>query len=110
MNIVAVVHLIAACIIVMASQPLIRGRVKMNDWYGIRIPQAFESEERWREINCYGGRLFLAWGIVVGVVAVCGIPLPRDWWITYNLAAIVPIIGGLLATIALIRRHAKRRT
>lgn len=81
----------------------------MNAWYGIRIPQAFESEERWREINRYGGRLFLYWGVVIGLFAVCGLPLPRSWWVTYNLASLVPIFGGLLVIIVLTNRFAKRK-
>lgn len=80
----------------------------MNPWYGIRIPAAFESEERWRELNCYGGKLLSAWGIVIGAIALCGMPLPRHWWVAYNLLALVPIFGGLLWVVFLIHRRAKR--
>ncbi len=35
---------------------LIRRKVEPNRWLGIRIKQAFASEENWYRINAYGGR------------------------------------------------------
>jgi peptidoglycan/LPS O-acetylase OafA/YrhL len=107
MNPVALVHLVAAGIGIAVSRPLIRGRVKRNLWYGIRVPAAFASEERWLELNRYGGRLFLNWSLGLGGLAVCGLLLPRTWWAAYNLLALVPILGGLALVMALIHRQAK---
>jgi hypothetical protein len=42
------------------SLPLVLRKVPMNDLYGIRIPAALESEQRWYDINAYGGRQFAA--------------------------------------------------
>lgn len=109
MNPVALVHLVAAGIGVAVSLPLMRGRVRRNLWYGIRVPAAFESEERWLELNRYGGRLLLNWSLGIGVLAVCGLLLPRGWWVTYNLVALVPILGGLVLVMALIHRQAKEK-
>ena len=43
--------------------PLIRGRVRPNHLYGIRIPAAFASEEAWYRINRHGGFCLLGFGI-----------------------------------------------
>lgn len=40
MNPVVVVHLLVAVIVLVAAVPLIRRQVKMNHWYGVRIPAA----------------------------------------------------------------------
>lgn len=109
MNVVALVHLLAGIVAIAVSIPLIRGKVKMNPWYGIRVPAAFESEERWIAINRYGGTLFLRWGVVICVIALCGLPLSREWWVSYNLAALLPILGGLVMIVAFIYRYARER-
>jgi hypothetical protein len=43
--------------------PLIRGRVKPNCAYGVRIPAAFASEEAWYRVNRHGGFCLLAFGL-----------------------------------------------
>jgi hypothetical protein len=40
------------------SLPLVLRKAPMNEFYGIRIPAAFESKQRWYDINAYGGRQF----------------------------------------------------
>ncbi len=66
-----------AVVMIIVSIPLIRGKVKMNKFYGMRIPKAFESEDNWYKINAYGGRCFLKWGIVLAAVggAIFFLPL-----------------------------------
>ncbi|MCL4501421.1 MAG: SdpI family protein, partial [Deltaproteobacteria bacterium] len=91
MNRTALSHLIAGILIVVVSLPLIRRKIGRNRFYGIRVPAAFESEERWREINAYGGRLFLRWGIVVTLIGLAGLALPPHLWDIYALGSLVVI-------------------
>ncbi|HVT80829.1 MAG TPA: SdpI family protein [Phycisphaerae bacterium] len=106
MNLVIIVHLVAAILGTVAAVPLIRGKVKMNPWYGVRIPAAFESEARWYEINRYGGRLILAWGVVIAATALIGAFLPQRAWIAYDFASLAVITVGLVLVIVRIYRHA----
>ncbi len=108
MNRTAISHLIAGLLIVIVSIPLVLGKIGRNRWYGIRIPAAFESEARWREINAYGGRLFLRWGILVTLIGLTGLALPRYWWDIYNLGSLIVIIGGFIIVIRNIRRYGAR--
>jgi hypothetical protein len=58
---------------ILLARPLIRGEVKMNHWYGARVRQAFESEEKWLDINRFGGRQLRTWGSIIlaaGIVAL----------------------------------------
>src|SRR6266700_2514295 len=104
MNPVVPFQLLVAIFTIAAAVPLIRRKVKMNPWYGIRIRAAFESDERWFDINHYGGWLFLVWGMTIAITAIFGAFLEKKDWITYDLVALVIIMSGLFAMVALIFR------
>jgi uncharacterized membrane protein len=108
MNPVAILHIIVALVIIGFSLPLMKRKIKMNPWYGIRIAESFKSEERWFEINQYGGRLMLWWGVVIGIMATIGLSFERRLWATYDFGALVIVLGGLGVVIALIFRYAAR--
>jgi uncharacterized membrane protein len=108
MNHTALSHLIAGLLIVAFSLPLIRRKIGRNRFYGIRVPEAFASDERWRDINAYGGRLFLRWGIVVIIIGLLGLALPRYLGDIYALGSLVVIISGLIIVIRAIRRYTGR--
>ena len=109
MNPIVIVHLIGAIFAIGVSIPLVAGRVTMNHWYGIRVPQAFESNERWFEINRYGGRLTLFWGVAMALMAAIGAFLDRQIWVAYDWSALIVIFGGLAVVVFLISRHARHR-
>jgi hypothetical protein len=108
MNLVAVLHLAVALIAIALSVPLIRRKIPMNDWYGMRIPAAFESDERWYEINAYGGRILLGWGVGVALIAGAGLLLERRHWVTYAWAALLVMLAGLGFAVSLVQRRAER--
>lgn len=43
--------------------PLLKGKVKMNRFYGVRFAKSFESDENWHKINDYGARRLIFWSI-----------------------------------------------
>ncbi len=108
MNPLAIVYSIFALVIIGLSVPLIKKKIKMNQGYGIRIAEAFKSEERWFEINQYGGRLLLLWGIVIAITAVVGLPLEKKYWIPYSHIATIIILVGLGIVVGLIFRYAAK--
>ena len=58
----------ALCIIV--GIPLLRGKVKMNRWYGVRFKKSFVSEENWYKINRYGAKQLIIWSIPLFLLGV----------------------------------------
>lgn len=108
MNPVVPVHLSAALVTILISVPLIWKKVKMNHWYGVRIPAAFGSQEAWFDINRFGGRLLLFYGFVIAATAMVGSLLDRQYWIPYDWTALVIIMGGLFIVVAMIYRYAQR--
>ena len=108
MNPIAIVHLLAALVMIGVCWPLARRKVKPNRWYGIRIPEAFKSDARWYEINEYGGRLMIRWALVVAMMAGIGLVLPRPYWLAYVFCALAIMLAGLGIVVALILRYAAK--
>ena len=109
MNPSPIVHLCAAMITTIVSVPMIRRKVKMNPWYGIRIRASFQSEAAWYEINHYGGCLLLAWSLLIAATATVGMFVERRYWLTYNWTAAVIILGGLALVMAKTLVYARKR-
>jgi len=43
--------ILVGCVGIALGFPLMKRKVKMNRWYGVRIPKSFQSEEHWFKIN-----------------------------------------------------------
>jgi hypothetical protein len=88
--------------------PLILRKIPMNRYYGIRIPKAFKSDENWYDINAYGGKVLLVYGVFLtlfGITAQDLAPSPTSIWMA------VFIVGPLLVILpllTLINAYARR--
>ncbi|MBI5248583.1 MAG: SdpI family protein [Desulfomonile tiedjei] len=88
--------------------PLVLRKVPMNRFYGVRIPKAFESDRNWYDINAYGGRLFLAFGLLLtffGIVAQGLAPSPTSIWSAVFIAGPLLLIFPILALISAYARR-----
>ncbi len=63
--IIAASNIFTGLLVIGLSIPLLLGNVKMNKWYGMRFPKAYESEENWYRINKYGAKHVMIWSIPV---------------------------------------------
>ncbi len=93
------VHAGMGLLTVFLSVPLMMKKIPMNRAYGIRIKKAFVSDRNWYEVNAYGGRLFLVFGIfLVGFsyFSYDFAPSPASPWapvfLVIPLILIVPIV------------------
>jgi len=98
------VHAGIGLLTVLVSIPLVLRMVPMNHLYGVRIPKAFFSRENWYEINAYGGKLLLGFGLFLLAVGWLGrdlAPPPTSlWapvWLVVPLLALVPVIARVNA-------------
>jgi hypothetical protein len=106
MNSIAIIHLIAGIAIVAVSLPLIKRRIRMNAFYGFRIDAAFESDQRWYDINAYGGRMFFRWGLAITIAGLIGLPLPQKFWLIHAYVSVVIVLGGLSISVLKTLRYA----
>jgi len=103
-----VVHCGIGLLTTALAVPLACRMVPMNRYVGIRIPKAFESERLWYDINAYGGKLLLVYGVALtlfGIAAADFAPPPTSIWTA------VFIVGPLLLVFpifALVSVYARR--
>jgi len=93
---------------VLVSLPLVLRLVPMNRLYGVRLPEAFTSSRKWYEINAYGGRLLIAFGLFLIAFAYLGhgfAPPPTSPWAPVFL--VVPLLV-LVPIVVRIRTYARR--
>ncbi len=57
-------------IFILLSIPLIKRKIKINNWYGIRLPQTMENEAVWYEVNEKAGRYMFLFGCLLSSVTV----------------------------------------
>lgn len=84
------VYVAIGLLVIGLSVPLLRGKVGMNRWYGVRLPKSYTSEANWLAMNRYGARQMLWFAgalILIGVVAILLPPRPGSLWFVGLLAA-----------------------
>jgi len=94
------------------SIPMIRGRVKPNAWYGLRVSYTLDNPELWYLANRYAGKLLLIYALIL-LIATLGLPVlmgidlaepaPDPYVIILTMVALV----GILVVLALSWRYAR---
>jgi hypothetical protein len=107
MTTVAITILLSGVLIFLLSLPMIYRKVPMNHFYGVRIPAAFESDQRWYDINAYGGRLMAIGALPIVGAGVTGLFLPTDWLLPYAWAATVVTLVSVLVPLVLVLRWSR---
>lgn len=108
MTTVAITILLSGLLIFLFCLPLIFRKVPMNDTYGIRIAAAFKSEQRWYDINAYGGRRLAAGSIFIIVAGVIGFFVPPEHKDTYAFASVGVALLSVLIPVVQILKWSRR--
>jgi hypothetical protein len=93
---------------ILVSIPLILRRIPRNPYYGIRTRKAFVSDRNWYEINAYGGKVFLGFGVFLvlfGLATFEVAPPPTSPWAPAYM--IVPLLA-LIPVLLLVRSYSRR--
>lgn len=79
------------------SIPLIRKKVKMNAWYGIRTGETLRDEEIWYKVNSIMGKYLLVFGLIISALSVYFVffPLNEEYEMVYSLLGLL-MIGTIL--------------
>ena len=103
-----ILHIGIAVLVIGFSIPLLLGRVRMNRWYGVRLPKSFKSESNWYALNRYGAVQMLWYSgalISVGVTVLCAPPQVGSVWFFGALAAPALL---MIPMLVMLLRYAKR--
>ena len=83
--------------------PLVMNKIKMNSFYGVRIPKAFESDENWYKINAYGGKELIIWSIPILLSGIICLFIPNEYLNNELLRTILNpgliILGSIIVLI-----------
>jgi len=94
----------AGSTLLLLSLPLKYRKIPRNRLYGIRIKASFESDQRWYDINAYGGRCMAAWSWPVIVAGVAGFFIPFKYAAIWGLgSAGIVVIAALVPLIQVMR-------
>jgi hypothetical protein len=103
-TVVAIALLAVGGVMFATCLPLIKRRVPMNRFYGIRVRESFKSKERWLDINTYGGRQFAMWSLPIVIIGILGLLLPTNLVFIYiPIAIVVIVLSALIPLIQTIR-------
>lgn len=108
LKLIALGDLQIGLLMLILSLPLVFRKIPMNRMYGIRIPAAFESEERWYAINAYGGRQLAGWSLPLIAAGVTGFfvsPAHFEWY-AYGSLMIAVLVFAM--PLLLIMRWSRR--
>jgi uncharacterized membrane protein len=61
---------VAGLVVTGISIPLIKRKIPMNGFYGVRIPKSFVSDSNWYAINAYGGRILAIAGALIAILGL----------------------------------------
>jgi len=106
--ILLVVYLIAGMAFIVASLPLIRGRVVPNALYGFRVKRTLEDPSVWYPVNRFAAWHMLGLGIVVIMSASVLYALPAVGFIQYAIACVTLVLTGLGISLVRTFRYLSR--
>jgi hypothetical protein len=105
MSVVALVILASGLLAFFLSLPLAYRKVPMNHFYGFRIEEAFESTQRWYDINAFGGRQMAAWSWLMVATGAFGLFIHHPGYFLIYAFASIPVTA--LAVFVPISRTSK---
>jgi len=108
MKCIAIGDLQVGVLLFVISLPLALRKVPMNRWYGVRIPAAFESDQRWYDINAYGGRLLAIWSWLITAFGVLGFFASPAYFDAYAYGSLGAVILAVAIPLILILRWSRK--
>ena len=91
---------------VLGALPLMLGRVRPNRIYGIRVEEAYASEQNWYAINKFGGSRFLRFGAIVAAEGLVLHQYPQaPYWVP--IACMFAVLPLVLITVGAIKKYVR---
>jgi uncharacterized membrane protein len=100
----------AGLVLIGLSVPLIRRKIRPNNWYGFRVRQTLADPEVWYAANTYAGKCLLAVGVITVLTAVGLYRVPGITLDAYALACAGIILAALTVCIIQCFRYLTKLT
>ncbi|HUJ18404.1 MAG TPA: SdpI family protein [Nitrospirota bacterium] len=69
-NVFVGILVIALCL------PLLKNKIGMNYFYGVRFRKSFKPDENWYKINRFGARRMIIWSVVIIIIGMLSLIIP----------------------------------
>src|SRR6476661_383820 len=86
----------AGVLFVGLSIPLIRGRVRPNPWYGLRVKRTLADPSIWYPANRYAGWWLLGAGAAEAAVTLALYAMPGLNAVGYAVACVAVLLAGVV--------------
>lgn len=70
MELIFLIYLVVGVLFITISIPLIMRKVKINNWYGVRLPQTMKNEKIWYEVNKQSGKHLFVFGVLISLASI----------------------------------------
>ncbi len=95
------IYFLVGIIFILISLPLIKRKIKINHWYGLRLPKTMKDERVWYEVNERSGRHFFIFGIIISLLSVIFYLGNFFTQITTTVVFTIIILVGIIVIIVL---------
>ena len=96
MELIFLIYLFVGIIFMAISIPLIKRKVKINNWYGIRLPETMKNEKLWYEVNEKSGKHLFVFGLAICLLTLV---LYFSKFFSYNVSFLIMTFLILVGTI-----------
>lgn len=103
--ILGLTNIFVGALVIALCLPLLKNKIRMNYFYGIRFKKSFESDENWYKINQFGARRIIIWSVVIIFIGILIFIIPvdarrslRPMFASSPLILIIPAIESWLFT------------
>ncbi len=101
---IVIVCILTGLLLTGLSIPLVRGKVKPNQWYGFRIQLTLDNPGIWYPANAWAGRRLFVVGVGIIAATLLGFLIPEAWLPAYFLIiALLLVVSVLLITVLGVR-------
>ena len=107
---IALLTLVSGLLMFFLSLPLVYRKVPMNKVYGIRIKASFESDQRWYDINAFGGRQMAAWSWLITAAGEVGLFLPSRYFHPYAWTVTVVTLLAVFIPVSRVLWCSRKRS
>lgn len=100
MQIMLYLHNGVGVLFIALSIPLIKRKIKINNWYGVRLPQTMKDEKVWYEVNERSGRQIFIFGTIICIISpilLCSNIFSFD--VTVIVLSIIIFLGAIIILI-----------
>ena len=94
--------ILSSIVLIAVGIPMGMGKIKQNNWYGVRLPITYKSVAAWDAANIQYGWWLVAGGLMSALVLLVGwvsAAPPGGLIAVYVIVMVIPLLGGIVPSV-----------